>query len=90
MFQRADLVDMYSLADPERCRRYIVVASNALEKLFNKQQIYPKDKGGTFYFQSIDGILKDMPEDIKSQQNKNCLTLAFFFITFHIRCNSFG
>lgn len=80
MFRRADLVDMYSLADPERCKRYIVVASNALEKLFNKQKIFPKEKGGTFYFQSIDGIAKELPPDIRDQQTKNCMILSFFFI----------
>ncbi len=81
MFLRADLIDMYSLADPERCKRYVVVAADALDKLFIKHMIYPERKEkGTIYFQSLDGFAKDLPADVRQEQNKNCLALAFFFI----------
>jgi hypothetical protein len=81
MFRRADLVDMYSLADPERCKRYIVVASDALEKIFGVQKVYPKQgKGGVLYFQSIEGLTKAMPDDVRKEQTMNCRKLAFFFI----------
>lgn len=81
MFLRADLIDMYSLADPERCKRYVVVAADALDKLFIKHMIYPERKEkGTIYFQSLDGFAKDLPADVRQEQNRNCLALAFFFI----------
>ena len=47
MFSRADLVDMYSLADSARCKKFIVVAADALENLFVKIRLYPqRDKQG--------------------------------------------
>ena len=81
MFRRTDLADIYSLADPERCKRYIVVATDALESLFIKMQVYPnKTKDGTFYLQSIDGLLKAMPSDVRAKQREYCVELSFFFI----------
>lgn len=80
MFRRVDLADIYSLADPQRCKRYVIVATNALESLFVKMRISPDKKDGTLYFQSIDGILKSMPSDIRAKQREYCVELAFFFI----------
>jgi len=81
MFRRTDLADIYSLADPDRCKRYIIVATDALESLFIKMKVYPdKGKDGTLYLQSIDGILKSMPPDVRAKQREYCLELAFFFI----------
>ena len=72
MFRRADLVDMYSLADPEQCSKYIVIASDALEKLFAKQNLYPHKKGGLLYFQR--------GQVVRQGQQDSCKELAFFFI----------
>lgn len=84
MFSRADLVDMYSLADPTRCKKFIVVAADALEKLFVKIRLYPqKDRQGILYFQSIDGLTKAQTaaaQEAQAMQRKYCLELAFFFI----------
>jgi hypothetical protein len=79
MFTRTDLIDLYSLADPEQCKRYIVVATTALDKLFIKINLEPKEgRKGEFYFQRIDGIQKANP--MREQQTANCRKLAFFFI----------
>jgi len=79
MFTRTDLIDLYSLADPDQCNRYIVVATTALDKLFIKINLEPKEgPKGTFYFQRIDGLQKANP--MQSQQSANCRKLAFFFI----------
>jgi hypothetical protein len=81
MFRRTDLADIYSLADPDRCKRYVIVATDALESLFVKMRIQPtRARDGTLYFQSIDGILKSMPPDIRAKQREYCVELAFFFI----------
>jgi hypothetical protein len=81
MFRRTDLADIYSLADPDRCKRYVIVATDALESLFIKMRVYPnKSKDGTLYLQSLDGILKSMPPDIRAKQREYCVELAFFFI----------
>lgn len=79
MFTRTDLIDLYSLADPEQCKRYIVVATTALDKLFIKINLEPREgPRGEFYFQRIDGIQKGNP--MREQQTTNCRKLAFFFI----------
>jgi hypothetical protein len=79
MFTRTDLIDLYSLADPKQCERYIVVATTALDKLFIKINLEPREgPRGEFYFQRIDGIQKANP--MREQQTANCRKLAFFFI----------
>jgi hypothetical protein len=81
MFRRADLVDIYSLADSQKCSRYVVSGADALESLFVKIRIRPmKGDKGVLYFQSIDGLLKGMPKEVKEKQRENCLELSFFFI----------
>jgi hypothetical protein len=80
MFARADLIDMYSLADPDRCKQYIVVAASALDAVFSQINLSPKDKGGIIYFQSIQGLLKGQSAEDLAMHNRNCVRLAFFFI----------
>jgi len=84
MFSRADLVDIYSLADPNRCSKYLVVTADALETLFVKIRLYPtKDKDGTLFFQSIAGLEKGRsPAAVAARdlQKVHCKELAFFFI----------
>ena len=79
MFQRADLVDLYSLADPERCKKYIVVGATALKKLFASINLEPKrGDDGIIYFQKIEGIQKANP--MGDEQITMCKYLAFYFI----------
>jgi hypothetical protein len=81
MFRRSDLVDIYSLADSGRCSRYVVAGGDALQKLFVKLRIYPaKGSDGIIYFQSLDGLAKAMPKNIKDKQREHCIELSFFFI----------
>jgi hypothetical protein len=80
MFRRTDLADIYSLADPERCKRYIIVATDALESLFIKMSIRPDKKDGVLFFQSIEGLQRSMPQDVRDKQREYCIELAFFFI----------
>lgn len=84
MFSRADLVDIYSLADPNRCAKYIVVAADALETLFVKIRLDPAaTKEGTLYFQSVDGLTKGTSLAALGAQDKKkiyCKQVAFFFI----------
>lgn len=79
MFSRADLVDLYSLADPQRCSKYVVVAAKALEKLFLSINLEPrKGPDGKIYFQKLEGIQKANP--MGDEQQKTCKMLSFFFI----------
>jgi hypothetical protein len=79
MFSRADLVDLYSLADPQRCSKYVVVAAKALEKLFLSINLEPrKGPDGKIYFQKLEGIQKANP--MGAEQQQTCKMLSFFFI----------
>jgi len=79
MFRRADLTDLYSLADPERCKGYLIVAADALDDVFVKMSLYPKrGDDGTFYFQKLEGIRRAHPRP--EQQRQLCQQIAFFFI----------
>jgi len=81
MFRRSDLVDIYSLADPKRCDRYVVAGADALDSLFVKLRVNPlKGPSGILYFQSVDGLITGAPKDIKDKRKQNCLELSFFFI----------
>lgn len=79
MFSRADLIDLYSLADPQRCSKYIVVAAKALEKLFLTINLEPRrGSDGKIYFQKIEGLQRANP--MKGEQDLTCKLLSFFFI----------
>jgi hypothetical protein len=79
MFRRADFIDLYSLADPERCKRYIVVAESALKNLFVKIDLKPQmGADGTFFFQKLEGLQKKNP--LGEAQTEYCRVLAFYFI----------
>ena len=79
MFRRADLIDLYSLADPDRCSKYIVVGADSLKKLFMSINLEPNQtKDGTIYFQKIEGIQKANP--MGGEQTQVCKYLAFYFI----------
>lgn len=81
MFRKADLADIYSLADPERCKRYIIVGEKALDELFLKVNLYPeKGEDGKLYFQSLDGFKSSMPVALREKQTAYCKELSFFFV----------
>jgi hypothetical protein len=80
MLKQSSLIDFYSMADPERCKNYLVAGRDALLALFRTIQIEPDKKDGVLYFQRIDGLKKGLrPEDL-IKQNQYCTELAFFYI----------
>ena len=85
MFQRADLVDLYSLADPDQCSKYLVVAADTMKQLFKRINLEPRiGEKGVLYFQKIDAIRKANPLG-SDESEKACRQLSFFFIRiFHI------
>jgi hypothetical protein len=79
MFNRTDLVDLYSLADPEQCSKYIVVGAKSLQKLFVSINLEPRlGADGQVFFQKLDGLRKANP--LRGEQDNTCKMLAFFFI----------
>ena len=82
MLEQSDLLDMYSLADPAECKKYVVVTAGTLEKVFKELRIEIKrdQKGrdvGQFYFQKLSALARLPDERI---QKDNCTLVAFFYI----------
>jgi hypothetical protein len=78
MIERADLRDLYSLADPTACKEYIVMTEEALKKLFKRFRL-SRAPGGELLIQSIKGIQSASNPEAGEQQ-KRCRELAFYFI----------
>jgi hypothetical protein len=79
MLSKTNIVDLYSLSDPTKCKEYVVATKDALQKLFSEIKVYPeKGKDGVFYFQRIKG-LRLRSEDV-DQQETRCKDLAFFYV----------
>jgi hypothetical protein len=83
MLKQATLADFYSVADPSRCKNYVLAGKEALLKLFITLQIQPvrdAKNSGLLYFQRIDGLKEGLPAELRNKQNEYCLELSFFFI----------
>ena len=81
LFSKVDYVDLYALADPNKCRDYVIVGGKSLEDIFFKMNLYPaKAKDGSLYFQKITRLQGKLPADAHAAQQQNCKELAFFFV----------
>lgn len=75
---RADMRDLYSLADPASCKEYIVMTEAALKKLFKRFRL-SRATNGELLIQSIKGFQSaSNPE--RGEQDRRCKELAFYFI----------
>ena len=79
MLKRSDLVDLYSLADPGKCKEYVILSAKEIGRLFTEVNLTPKERGGSLYIQSIEGIKRLSPEE-QAVHDANCKKIAFFFI----------
>jgi hypothetical protein len=73
-----DMRDMYGLADPEICKKFVVFGAEAFNKLFLQVRLN-KNKDGTLFFQQLKGLGELNPDP--ETQKKNCLQLANFFVS---------
>jgi len=81
MFSKVDYVDLYSLADPNKCKDYVIVGAKSLEDIFFKMNLYPaKAKDGSLYFQKTTKLQGRLPTDVHAAQQQHCKELAFFFV----------
>lgn len=82
----AEIADMVSLASPQGCKKWIIVAETQLTKLFDRISIQPDaGKDGILYLKRLDDIEKKSAEkvnvgDTKLEHKDYCNVLAFFFI----------
>ena len=76
---QSDIKDMISLANPDTCAKWIVIAETKIADLFDKIQIQPElGKDGIIYMKKIDSLQKETKKDGLNQYY--CKILAFFFI----------
>jgi len=80
MLEESDLIDMYALASPEQCSKYVVFTSKSLEKFFKKVMIYPRlGQDGKFYFQRLRAF-QGLTGKYLNEQRSACLEISRFFV----------
>jgi hypothetical protein len=83
MISKTSLRELYSLANPAMCQKYIFLTADALDILFKKIELEPKEgKKGVIYFQKVDELTKPpTSDDPRGRQRKViCLRLAFLYV----------
>lgn len=81
MLQEANLFDMYALASPSECKKYITFTNESLKTFFKTVRIAPaKDPmTGKIFFQKLSDLTK-VPERLTEKQLEQCTALSFFFV----------
>jgi hypothetical protein len=80
MLEESDLIDMYALASPDQCSKYVVFTSKSLEKFFKKIQVYPRlGDNGKFYFQRLRAF-QGLTGKYLDEQKSACLEISRFFV----------
>lgn len=83
MVNKTSLRELYTLANPEKCKQYIFLTADALDIMFKKIDIEPREgKKGTIYFQKVEELTRTgSAENARAQQRKViCLKLAFLYV----------
>ena len=78
MVRKTTLRELYALANPEECKKYIFLTADALDVMFKRIDLEPKEKDkGTIYFQKVEELTKPhTSEDPRGKQRKDiCLKL---------------
>lgn len=75
------LKDFYKLTSPDECKKYLIVMTDFLDKVFSRLQLVPiKDKKGVIFFRKYEELKDDKDSDLNRIKQANCLLLAFFYI----------
>jgi len=83
MVSRTQLRELYSLANPEQCKKYIFLTADALDVLFKKIELEPREgKKGLIYFQKVDELTRNPTSDDPRGRQRQiiCLKLAFLYV----------
>ena len=82
MISQANIRDFYLMANPEHCKKYIVLTADVLNKIFYKIDVFPQmGPKGTIYFRKQDVLNPQSKNDpIYKHREVNCLRLAFLYI----------
>lgn len=83
MISKTSLRELYTLANPAMCQKYIFLTADALDILFKKIELEPREgKKGVIYFQKVDALTAPpTSDDPRGRQRKViCLRLAFLYV----------
>ena len=83
MISKTSLRELYTLANPAMCQKYIFLTADALDILFKKIDLEPREgKKGVIYFQKVDALTAPpTSDDPRGRQRKViCLRLAFLYV----------
>jgi hypothetical protein len=82
MVKQTSIRDFYLMANPEQCKKYIMLTADVLNKVFYKININPESgPGGTIYFRKLDVLNPQSKEDpLYKHREVNCLRLAFLYV----------
>jgi hypothetical protein len=83
MVRKTTLRELYALANPDECKKYIFLTADALDVMFRRIDLEPREKDrGRIYFQKVEELTKPhTSDDPRGKQRKViCLKLAFLYI----------
>ena len=82
MVKQTSIRDFYLMANPEQCKKYIMLTADVLNKVFYKINVNPESgPGGTIYFRKTNVLSPQSKEDpIYKHREVNCLRLAFLYV----------
>jgi hypothetical protein len=82
MISKTNLRELYLLANPETCKKYIFLTADALDVLFKKIELEPREgKKGLIYFQKVTDLTEMKADDPRARSRQViCLRLAFLYV----------
>ena len=76
MITQMNFEEYLSLANPDQCKKYVILISDSLQKYFFKIKVTPeKDKNGFIYFRKLDDVRGATP-----QSAQFCMVMALYFV----------
>ena len=76
MVKNADLLDLYALASPKQCQKYIILTADTLHKQFKLIDLNPANPDSSVFIQRTDKLTQSL-SDVRKER---CYQVAQFFV----------
>lgn len=76
MVKNADLLDLYALASPKQCQKYIILTADTLHKQFKLIDLNPSNPDSSVFIQRTDKLTQSL-SDVRKER---CYQVAQFFV----------
>ncbi len=82
MVKQTSIRDFYLMANPEQCKKYIMLTADVLNKVFYKINVNPESgPGSVIYFRKLNVLNPQSKDDpLYKHREVNCLRLAFLYV----------